>query len=79
MIPPADKTPFPKRGQHWHWRKRYFDVGDHITWIPMGCKHAKTGTVTAIKCNYKGRVSYWSGGHLILLEEVRRAIDNDPK
>lgn len=54
--PPSDNV--------WHWKHCYFAVGDQIT--ARGDSH----TITRIFTNKYGRVSYYSGNHFFLLEEL---------
>lgn len=71
MLPP-DKVPLPTDGV-WHWRKRYFDVGDAIKFRNIGEQQDQHGIVTAIKMNNKGRVSYFVKDRFVLTEDVSRA------
>jgi len=51
----------------WHWRKPYFKLGDRVFVRRMG-KHV---TVTGLKVNRYGRVSYLTRGErLYLLEDL---------
>lgn len=72
---PPDKTPLPTKHGSWSWHKRYFDVGDPITFKTSQSIELVTGKVAEIQTNKFGRVSYRSDkGVLILMEDVRRAM-----
>ncbi len=71
---PEEKTPPPEPNAPWHWKKRYYDVGDPITWKHWAKDCNDVGMVTGIKINQMGRVSYWVNRQLVLIEDVGRAV-----
>ncbi len=69
-----DKSPIPLHGESWHWSKRYFDIGEviHADVMTGGNVVRMEQAITAIKVNQYGRVSYWFGETLVLLEDFLR-------
>jgi hypothetical protein len=69
-----------KRRRTWHWRKRYFEVGEHVKLHALFRKLPPRGVVAAWKRNKWGRVSYvisGSDGHSykVLLEDIVPSTD----
>lgn len=68
-LPP--KSPFPIEPGHEGWLRRYFDVGDTITWRPLGTHNHLTDTVIKVKKNNYGRISYVTKYQkLVFTEEI---------
>lgn len=78
MKLPIEKSPLPtKVNGQWDWHKRYFDVGDEITWFSILDDGWNKSIVTKIKANQFGRVSYYpdKGAKIVLMEDVKRAVN----
>ena len=72
-LPKKSDRPRPN-SRTWDRHKRYFDVGDRIEWKSPNDGELKAGVISGIKVNKFGRVSYYCGGELIFLEEIREAL-----
>lgn len=77
-LPP--KSPLPKHRPRnisaANWSQRYFDIGDRIEWIDRMSDRRCTGTVSKVKRNRYGRISYLIGKRetAILTEEIFAAL-----
>lgn len=71
MITPK-KSPWPIDGV-FHFKQCYFEAGDEITWQDWSSTKPEEGTVTKVKVNMKGRISYFVDERFVLTEEVARA------